>query len=330
MGTPEAILTSLQAMFKARILFTACELDLFTALHDNPLSAKQLAENQELNLRVVTRILDSLVAFDFLIKEGERYQTTETGALLSSRHARTMLPMALHYNFLWERWGRLTSIAKDGPQQQEDLTVLKRDPTEQKSFIDAMHVIGRRLSEQVADDYDLEGFSRLLDVGGASGTYTIAFLNKNPHLRAVIFDLDPVIELAKKHVGNEGLSDRVEFVAGDFYKDKLPGPCDLALLSAIIHQNSPVQNIELFKKVLQALDPGGAILIRDFVMDESRTTPSKGTTFAINMLVNTPGGDTYTFAEIKGQLEAAGFEKIVMLREDDHMGSLVEGRKGSG
>ena len=326
MDKPEPILTSLQAFFEARTVLTACDLDLFSALHDKPSSAKQIADSQGLDLRVLTRILDFLASFDYLTKEGSGYQTTEKGALLSAHHLLTVLPMALHYSFVWNRWSRLTAIAKDGPPQ-EGIPVLERDPTIQEAFIGAMHVIGRRLSEQIAQEFDSSRVSRLLDVGGASGTYTIAFLKKNPRLRAVIFDLEPVIDLAKKHVAGESLTNRVEFVPGDFYKDDLPKPCDLALLSAIIHQNSPKQNIALFTKVVHALDPGGTILIRDYVMNESRTMPPQGTLFAINMLVNTPGGDTYTFGEIQEQLEHVGFKNITLVREDDHMGSLVEGRK---
>ena len=76
----------------------------------------------------------------------------------------------------------------------------------------------------------------------------MAFLRQNPAMRAVIFDFAPVLALAKKRLTAEGFLDRVELAAGDFYLDELPGGCDLALLSAIIHQNSPTQNVEFYKK----------------------------------------------------------------------------------
>ncbi|MBW2071223.1 MAG: methyltransferase domain-containing protein, partial [Deltaproteobacteria bacterium] len=104
-----------------------------------------------------------------------------------------------------------------------------------------------------------------MDVGGATGTYTIAFLQKNPEMTAVLFDLPEVIPMAKDRLAKEKLLPRVELVAGDFYEDELPSGCDLALLSAIIHQNSPKQNLELYRKVHRALLPGGRILIRDHV-----------------------------------------------------------------
>ena len=106
-----------------------------------------------------------------------------------------------------------------------------------------------------------------------------------------------------------------------------PSGCDLALLSAIIHQNSPAQNLELYRKVFRALDAGGSILIRDHIMDESRTSPLAGALFAVNMLIGTTGGGTYTFGEIREGLEKAGFVGVSLIRAGREMDGLVEARK---
>ncbi len=116
-------------------------------------------------------------------------------------------------------------------------------------------------------------------------------------------------------------------MAGDFYKDKLPGGHDLAFLSAIIHQSSPGQNVELFRKVLRALVSGGRIIIRDHVMEPSRTKPKEGAIFAVNMLVNTKGGSTYAFDEIRDWLNEAGFTNVRLLKAGEHMDALVEAFK---
>jgi len=126
-----------------------------------------------------------------------------------------------------------------------------------------------------------------------------------------------------------GLSDRVELISGDFYADELPGGCDLALLSAIIHQNSPEQNLDLYRKIHRAILPGGTLMIRDHIMDESRTRPPAGAIFALNMLVATEGGDTYTFREVKSDLEAAGFNDIRQIRQGENMDCIITARKPS-
>ncbi len=124
-----------------------------------------------------------------------------------------------------------------------------------------------------------------------------------------------------------GLSDRVTFVPGDFYADPLPAGADFVWLSAIAHQNSREQNRELFGKIHAALDAGGSVIIRDIVMDESRTRPAGGAMFAINMLVGTEAGGTYTFEEYRADLEAAGFFDVKLLRRDEWMDSLIQARK---
>jgi hypothetical protein len=134
--------------------------------------------------------------------------------------------------------------------------------------------------------------------------------------------------MAEERLRAEGLSDRVTLAAGDFSRDELPSGCDLALLSAIIHQNSPAQNLDLYGKVFRSLSVGGSILIRDHIMDESHTLPANGAIFAVNMLVGTAGGDTYTFGEIKEALEKAGFAEVCLVQPGGEvMDGLVEARK---
>jgi SAM-dependent methyltransferase len=146
-------------------------------------------------------------------------------------------------------------------------------------------------------------------------------------MTAVLYDLENVMDMARERLAEEGLLEKVRLAVGDFYRDELPGGCDLALLSAIIHQNSPQENLDLYRKVFRALEPGGTLLIRDHIMDESRTHPPGGAMFAINMLVNTRGGDTYTFKEVEEGLLMAGFTEVRQVRHGMDMDCLVEGRK---
>jgi ubiquinone/menaquinone biosynthesis C-methylase UbiE len=167
---------------------------------------------------------------------------------------------------------------------------------------------------------------RLIDVGGGSGSYTIAFLSAVPGMTATLFDLPDVVEMARERLQTDGVMDRVTLVSGDFYNDELPTGHDLAFLSAIIHQNSPAQNEVLFRNIHRALEPGGRIVVRDHVMSQDRTDPVEGALFAVNMLVGTPEGGTYTFEEISSGLSAAGFDRIRLIRRKG-MHSLVEGFK---
>jgi len=321
-----AVLEDVRGFFKSRVILTAAELDLFTRLEKGQATAGDLAQELRCDQRSLTRLLDCLVALQLLSKQESVYQTSERGALLSAEHPETELPMVLHLSGLWETWSGLTETLKTGENPRRK-PVAHRGKDSLKDFIGAMHVVGRSLSNEIADSYDLANFNKLLDIGGATGTYTMAFLEKNPEMTAVLFDLPDVIPWAEERLESEGLLGRVELVAGDFYHDELPKGCDLALLSAIIHQNSPQENLDLYRKIHQALVPGGKLLIRDHVMDLGRTFPPQGTLFAINMLVNTKGGDTYTFDEIEDALETVGFERVELLRKGERMDCLVEARK---
>jgi len=315
-----------RGFMKSRVILTGAELDFFTRIDRRPSSAEEIAGEMGLDPRATARVLDCLTAYGLLRKENGRYNLTFESATFSSLHPETVLPMLLHMNGLWDRWSRLTGILRKEPCAPQD-PGLKMDEENRKAFIGAMHVVGRGLSREIAGSVDLARVRRLLDIGGGSGTYIIAFLSKNPGMRGVIFDLENVIPMARERLESEGFLDRVDLVAGDFYRDELPKGCDAALLSAIIHQNSPKENEELYAKIYRALDPGGILLIRDHIMDESRTCPAAGAVFALNMLVNTRGGDTYTFREVKESLERVGFPAVRLLRSGERMDSIVEAQK---
>ena len=325
-GQGERLLAEVREFLKSRVILTAATLDVFTILHGKPATARQLAGRLRLQPRGATRLLDCLVTLGVLEKRSGSYSLTSSGEPLSSHHPDTILPMVLHLNSLWVTWSGLTETVKKGKNPRRAV-IRERDTKSLKAFIGAMHVVGRSLAAEIASSFEAGRFCRLLDIGGGSGTYTIAFLKRDPKMTAVIFDLKRVIPMARERLKAEGLLKRVGLAAGDFYRDELPGGCDLALLSAIIHQNSPAENLALFRKVRRALEPGGAILIRDHIMDESRTKPPAGALFALNMLVNTDGGDTYTFAEVRKGLERAGFADVRLVRTGERMDCLVEARK---
>ena len=320
------VLGDVRGFLKSRVILTGAELDLFTRLDKGRAGADDLAKELKCDQRCLTRLLDSLVALQLLSKQDGLYRTSEWGSLLSAGHPETELPMVLHLGGLWETWSGLTATVETGTNPKRK-PVSQRGGDSLEAFIGAMDVVGRSLSKEIADFYDLSPFKRLLDIGGATGTYTLAFLEKNPEMTAVLFDLPDVITLAEARLEREGILGRVELVAGDFCYDELPRGCDLALLSAIIHQNSPQKNLDLYRKVHRALVPGGKLLIRDHVMDPERTFPPQGTLFAINMMVNTEGGDTYTFAEIRDTLEETGFVEVKLVRRGERMDCLVEARE---
>ncbi len=325
--TPEAILALVRKFMESRILLTAAELDVFTILAKKPVPARELARTINATERGMTILLDALVSMGLLDKKDNRYACPEeTASVLSADSPSSLMPMIRHSVGGWNRWSDLTKIVRQGADTSRP-PVFHSNEGEMEAFIGAMHVIARRLAPGIVSAIRPGNATKLLDIGGASGSYTQAFLEACPGMIATIFDLPPVIRLAERRLAQTGLSDRITLVGGNFYNDDLPGGHDLALLSAIIHQNSPEQNVELYRRIFRALQPGGRLVIRDHVMSPDHTVPASGALFAVNMLVATPGGGTYSFEEIRSTLETAGFTRVKLIRPDEQMNGLVEGFK---
>ncbi len=319
---PHPVLALSRAFMESRILLSAAELDLFTELSRQPRDAAALAATRGWQLRPLAALLDALAAMRLLDKSDGVYRCPpEIAADLSADSPASVLASVQHAAGLWNRWTGLTvrvTGGRAGPATDAGYT---------RAFIEAMHVIARPQAARIVAAVRPGGARRLLDVGGASGTYTMAFLEALPGLQATLFDLPEVIPFARERLTAGGCLDRVTLVAGDYLADPLPGGHDLAWLSAVIHSNSPEQNLTLYRKVCGALVPGGRVVIRDHVMSEDRTAPRAGALFAINMLAATESGCTYTFREIAAGLIEAGFRDPRLIQSGETMDALIEARK---
>lgn len=325
--TADAILTLARDFMQSRILLTGAELDVFTLLAPGALTAAEVARRLKGDERAVTILLDALAAMGLLSKRDGRYRCeTEMAAHLAADAPRSVLPMVLHAAGMWTRWSELTGVAR-GDDAARARAQAPGDEKRLRAFIGAMHVVADPRAAEIVAAIAPGTARALLDIGGASGTYTVAFLTASPQMRATLFDQPAVVEMARQRLGQAGVLDRVKLVAGDFYTDELPAGHDLALLSAIVHQNSPAQNLDLYRKVWRALDAGGRLVIRDHVMSPDRTEPRDGAVFGVNMLVGTVGGDVYTFDETRTGLTTAGFERVRLIRPGAGMDSLVEAFK---
>lgn len=327
MNKPNAdqLLALARSYWECRILLTAAELDLFTLLAPAPLGVEQIAQRLDADQRGLTILLDASAAIGLLSKQDGEYRCEpEVAALLSADAPRSILPMVLHMAVQWWKWSDLTRAVREGGPST---AAGKRTPAELRAFIEAMDVVSGPVAASTMAAIKPASASRLLDVGGGPGSYTRAFLEAVPAANATLFDKPEVIEIAREHLSRAGLLGRVTLVGGDFEQDELPGGHDLALLSAIIHQNSPSQNLALYRRAFRALAPGGRIVIRDHIMQPDRTQPRRGAVFAINMLVSTDGGGCYTFEEVRAGLAKAGFERIARIQEGEHMDDLVKAFK---
>ena len=307
----------------ACVLGAAAELDLFTILGRRATSAQRLAELLGSDRRATAMLLDAVAALRLLDKQGEEYSLPhELRPWLVDGSPKSVLPMIWHRMNIMRGWSQLAWVTKAGMPCPRPASIRGAE-ADRAAFIAAMHTVSGPMADELIAQLVTPQFEHLLDVGGASGTWTLAFLRAVANSKATIFDLPDAIEQARERIGGTEFAERVALVAGDFYSDDLPGGADFAWVSAIVHQHSREHNRELFGKVCAALKPGGKIAIRDVVMESSRTRPVFGALFAINMLVNTATGGTFTFDELAEDLRAAGFIDPELCIEHEAMNSVV-------
>ena len=322
---------------EACVLIAAAELDLGTQIlqRSNSAAAADLSVALKLDCRALTVLLDALTGLGYFSKSADAHYSVEESFIvpLDSRHPATFIPMLRHQGSCLRSWSQLAWVVTQGTPAQKHASILGAE-ADNVSFILAMNAIGQSIAATMVEDLKKHGVLnfhkeniRFLDIGGASGTYTLAFLNTLPQAEGTIFDLPVAIREAKKRFAGTPLESRVTFAEGDFYQDEFPIGFDLAWISAIIHQHGRAESQELYAKTYRALNPGGRIAIRDFVMEAHRTSPPMGTLFGINMLVGTRNGMVYTLDEIGADLTAAGFVNVRLAVPAETMSAVVAAEK---
>lgn len=315
------------------LLGAAAELDLFLPLirADKPLSAVELALILETDERGTRVLLDALVSLGVLLKTQETYRVAaEYNDHLDPNHPDTVIPMLQHMLSCQRRWTQLDWTVKSG-LPAPTIGSMRGPVAENRSFILAMNSVGKPIARTLVQKMKEAGllrFKHVLDLGGASGTYTLALLCEMPEARATIFDLPIAIDEARKRLLRETEhADRITLAGGDFYRDEFPAGVDCVWISAIIHQHDREASRAMYRKARQALANGGQILIRDVFAMPERTSPTAAAMFAVNMLTATKSGMVYTVEEVLEDLQAAGFRDARLAIPAEDMSAVIEAVK---
>jgi cyclopropane fatty-acyl-phospholipid synthase-like methyltransferase len=217
---------------------------------------------------------------------------------------------------MWDRWSDLDTIVKTGKPSQRSRN--------HKAFILGMHNIAVTKAKEVVSGVGLRGVKRVLDLGCGPGTYSMEIAGNG--VEVTLFDLPETIKIARDVVSRSRANlAKVRFMDGDFLRDDIGSGYDLILISQIVHMFSGNVNMMLLKKCRKALNANGRVVVHDFLINEARTMPPWSSLFAINMLVSTEGGRTYSPSDIKGWFLKAGFRSVRKKTVVD--GVLVSARK---
>lgn len=289
------------------VLKTAVDLDLFTLLDRDDIDGLTIPEIARLtgcDLRALDMLATALLALNLLERRDDRLIANGSAKrYLSAKSDEYYGFLIKHVGDILPDWTRLTGSVRSGLPAR--LTMTDEGEGERENFLMGMFNVARRQAESVAETLDLSGRGHLMDLGGGPGTYAIYFCRKHPQLKAVIFDLPTSERIARNNIESYGLAERISFYGGNYLKDELPRNYDVVWISQVLHGESPENCRLLIQKASQALNPGGLLAVQEFILDEDRRGPAASALFALNMLVETDGGQAYTESEITNLLEAA-------------------------
>jgi SAM-dependent methyltransferase len=312
------------AYWPSRVVLTAHELGVFTALGDEELTAKELADRIGCPERSTELLANALVGVGLLRKQEGRFANGPFAAQHLVAGRGDFLGGYLgHHEMLWERWNELSETVRAGKGAPHGGEMPAH---ETRAFIIAMHASSSHWSGRVADNVDLAGVRRILDIGGGSGDYSYSILKRVPEATAVIFDRPNVVPITMECAELAGVADRVETRAGDYWEDELGEGFDLAIVSNVLHGAGPDGCVTILRKAFRALASGGRVVIHDFVLQEGGTQPMWAALFSLNMLSTGSDGRSYTRAEFESFLAEAGFETTEYVQTSEDTG-IVVGRK---
>ncbi|HVP54176.1 MAG TPA: methyltransferase [Candidatus Eisenbacteria bacterium] len=299
-----------RAFMASRALLSALELDIFTAVADGA-SVETVAQKIGAASRSTEMLLNALAGLKLLDKRDSMFFNTAASArFFASGSGDNARPGLLHTANLWKRWSTLTDAVREGTAVAPRV----RDEQWVTSFIAAMDRNAKERATQIVKAVASPGIQRVLDLGGGSGAYSIALARTVPGLTAEILDTADVVPLTQEYIRKAGLADRITTRVGDMLSSPLGEGYDLVLVLAICHMFSPDENRALFERAFNALAPKGQIVVQDFILEPDKTAPRAAALFALNMLVGTAAGSTYSEPEYANWLRDAGFTEVRRVR----------------
>jgi len=289
---------------EARVLITACELDLFTVIGRDSMSAAAVARAAGLRARPLERLLNALAAMKILVKRTGAFRNSA----VSLRHLvadapEPLLDIMRHRGRMWQNWSRLNTVVRTGRAPRRE-----RSRAETKNFIKGMSNVAALSATEAARILapELKKARRVIDVGGGPGTYGCTFATLHRRLRVTVTDLPEPLEIARETVAAMGLGKRVRLLPGDIFElDSLGRGYDLAFLSNFVHCFKPDAAAEVIAKSCRAVRSGGHVALKEFCLEKDGTAPHWAALFSINMLL-ADAGDSYPVEQLKEWMADGG------------------------
>ncbi len=290
--------------WKSFTLHAAIKLGVFTTIGTEQLTGEEIAQKLRGEKRSVITLLNALSAMKLIAKKGDKYSNTPAGTTFLSKDSPEYIGyMIMHHHHLAESWSKLDKAVRLGNPVRSRSS--SNDEEKRESFLMGMFNNAMNLAPRLVNTADLSDRRHLLDLGGGPGTYAIHFCLNNPRLNATVYDLPTTRPYAIKTIEKFGLADRIDFVAGDYLSEDLSGSYDVAWLSQILHAEDPRDCQRIIEKVVSVLEPGGMIIVHEFILDNTMDGPLFPALFS--------NGRSYSEREIMEMLARAGVRELERL-----------------
>jgi ubiquinone/menaquinone biosynthesis C-methylase UbiE len=310
---PEVLLQMSFSFAPSSILSAGVELGIFSHIAAGNRSVEDIARAAGASERGTEMLLDALVSLQLLGKKGEQYELTPLSAEFLVRDRPNYLGEMMKTVRSFDTWNHLAEIVKTGRPLQQ---VEAKEAAESffPALVRGLHIINsqpaRRTAEILGAGTTHKGL-RVIDVACGSGIWGIGIAEADKDARVTAQDFPGLFETTKSFLKRHGVEDRYDFLPGDLKEvDFGENRYDVALLGNIVHSEGEDSSRELFQRLHRALKPGGRIVIIDMIPNDDRTGPPFALIFALNMLVNTEKGGTYTLEEYTRWLNDAGFQRV--------------------
>jgi len=312
--TPERLMQFGFAYAPPLIIGAAASNKVFDLLESEPKTVEQISKETGASERGLRAIMNALVGLELLKKnrQGQYSLTPESAAFLVSNKPGTLAKFfPMNMKRLVPLWLKLDEIVHTGRPPE----ARNQEAPGTKFFSELVENIipmSYGSAQALGDHLKLakaKNEVRVLDLASGSGIWGIALAQKSPHVQVTAVDWSGMIPTTKRITQKFGVNDQFTFVEGDLLKADFGKDFDIATLGHILHSEGEERSRHLLEKTFDALKPGGTIAIAEWLVNDERTEPLPSLMFAVNMLVNTEHGDTFSFNEIKSWLEEAGFKK---------------------
>ena len=330
---PVQIFNTIQGYQRAFALKAAVDLDLFTVIAKGSRTAAEIGKTCNAAERGVRILSDALVVMGFLTKSGNSYSLTPDTAFFLDNRSPAYLGLAfkflLHPSQL-AHFERLDAAVRNGGSSDHDSTLAPNDPIWiefAKGMAPIMMPAAQTMAGMLAGELSSRPSAKILDIAASHGLFGITVAQRLPKAHIYALDWANVLEVARDNAERHGLADRYHLLPGSAFEVDYGTGFDAVLITNLLHHFDPSENEKMLKKAHAALNPGGQVLILEFVPNDDRVSPPVPAMFGLTMLGNTPKGDAYTLAEYAAMCRNAGLETPRLVPLEPMPQSLVVARK---